>query len=273
MREYAKVPAQFWINEQGRKIRKLGTEAQLISLYLFTNSHATMIGVYYLPITLIAHETCLSQDEANKGLADLCNIGFCSYDEITEYVWVHEMASEQIGLHLKPNDNRVKSVNEIVSSLPPLPFLNEFYSKYSQAYFLELKAEANSTFEAPSKPLLSQEQEQEQKQDLLISTEINEKSISFKKQAIEVLEFLNEKTGRRYRPVEANLKLIIARLKSGASVMDCRQVIAKKTREWKKDEKMSDYLRPATLFNAIKFEQYVGELVMPKEESMHANVK
>ena len=79
-------------------------------------------------------------------------------------------------------------------------------------------------------------------------------------QAREVLEFLNAKTGRHYQPVDANLKLIVARLKEGASVADCRAVVAKKCREWSTDEKMSDYLRPATLFNATKFAQYRGEL-------------
>ena len=79
-------------------------------------------------------------------------------------------------------------------------------------------------------------------------------------QAREVLDFLNLKTNRRYQPVEANLKLIVARLKEGASVEDCRAVVAKKCREWSGDEKMDEFLRPATLFNATKFAQYRGEL-------------
>lgn len=79
-------------------------------------------------------------------------------------------------------------------------------------------------------------------------------------QAREVLEFLNAKTGRHYQPVDANLKLIVARLKEGASVSDCRAVVAKKAREWSADDKMAEYLRPATLFNATKFAQYRGEL-------------
>lgn len=79
-------------------------------------------------------------------------------------------------------------------------------------------------------------------------------------QAREVLDFLNSKTNRRYQPVEANLKLIVARLKEGASVEDCRAVVAKKCREWSGDEKMDEFLRPATLFNATKFAQYRGEL-------------
>jgi uncharacterized phage protein (TIGR02220 family) len=85
-----------------------------------------------------------------------------------------------------------------------------------------------------------------------------------KKQAVEILNFLNEKAGKSYRPVEPNLILIFARLKTGASVEDCQKVIMKKTNEWRSDPKMSEYLRPATLFNATKFEQYLGECASSK---------
>lgn len=77
--------------------------------------------------------------------------------------------------------------------------------------------------------------------------------------AREILEFLNEKTGKHYEPVDANLELITARLKE-ATPDDIRAVVAKKCREWSADEKMAKYLRPATLFNRTKFAQYKGEL-------------
>lgn len=80
-------------------------------------------------------------------------------------------------------------------------------------------------------------------------------------QAREILDFLNSKTGRDYQPVKANLHLILARLNEGASVSDLRAVIAKKCREWQGNEKMAEYLRPKTLFNATNFAQYRGELV------------
>lgn len=81
-----------------------------------------------------------------------------------------------------------------------------------------------------------------------------------KKNAIEVLIFLNEKTGRHYQPVAANLDLITARLKDGVSLEDLMAVVAKKSREWKGDEKMDEFLRPKTLFNRTNFAQYQGEL-------------
>ncbi len=80
------------------------------------------------------------------------------------------------------------------------------------------------------------------------------------KEAKELLDFLNAKAGRCYRPGKANIEMIVARLKEGATPQECRQVIAKKCREWIGDPKMAEYLRPATLFNRTKFAQYQGEL-------------
>ena len=78
--------------------------------------------------------------------------------------------------------------------------------------------------------------------------------------AEEVLNFLNSKTGRQYEAVPANLEMIVARLKEGSTAADLRAVVAKKCRDWSGDEKMAQYLRPATLFNRTKFAQYKGEL-------------
>lgn len=84
---------------------------------------------------------------------------------------------------------------------------------------------------------------------------------SLRAQAVEILSFLNDKAGRAYETVPANIDFIVARLKEGATVEDCRAVIAKKVREWLGDPEMNLYLRPATLFNRTKFAQYKGELV------------
>lgn len=83
-----------------------------------------------------------------------------------------------------------------------------------------------------------------------------------------ILDFLNSKTGKNYRAFEglngkrkptANLELVLARLRDGKTEDDLRGVIARKAREWKGDAQMEKYLRPATLFNRTKCEQYVGE--------------
>lgn len=88
---------------------------------------------------------------------------------------------------------------------------------------------------------------------------------SLKADAKAILAFLNAKAGRAYRENDANLDFIVARLREGYTPQECKQVVAKKCREWSADEKMAEYLRPATLFNRTKFNQYAGELVVPQE--------
>ena len=80
-------------------------------------------------------------------------------------------------------------------------------------------------------------------------------------EAAEVLEFLNKKARRAYRPTPVNLNFILARFREGYTMQDCKSVIAMKVREWGDDEMMHKFLRPATLFNCAKFNQYVGEVV------------
>jgi uncharacterized phage protein (TIGR02220 family) len=92
-----------------------------------------------------------------------------------------------------------------------------------------------------------------------------QKSPELVSQAGEILNFLNLKTKRQYRAVDANLDLIISRLESGVAAQDFKCVIAKKTREWLTDPKMETYLRPKTLFNKTNFEQYLGELLTDEQ--------
>jgi len=78
---------------------------------------------------------------------------------------------------------------------------------------------------------------------------------------VEILNYLNEKVGRNYEPVKANLDFIKARLDEGFSKDVLLKVIDVKASQWLKDETMNKYLRPATLFNASKFAQYAAEQI------------
>lgn len=87
-----------------------------------------------------------------------------------------------------------------------------------------------------------------------------EKARNYSEEARLILEFLNAKAGKRFRPVAVNVEMIVARLKEGYTADDLRGVVAMKCRKWKGDERMNEYLRPATLFNRTNCAQYVGEL-------------
>lgn len=81
----------------------------------------------------------------------------------------------------------------------------------------------------------------------------------FAEQSAQILTFLNEKAGRQYRPVKANLDLITARLKEGFTLEDCKGVVERKCAEWGANPEMAEFLRPETLFGARKFAGYSGQ--------------
>lgn len=168
VRDYGKVSPHFWTGATGKKLRN-SPEAVIVAMYLMTSPHANMLGLYYMPILYVAHETGLGFEGASKGLRSACEAGFCSYDEASEMVWVHEMARFQVADSLKPADNRCKSVQKDYDSLPSNPFLAGFFDKYATAFCMTSRrgeiTKTNSPLQAPSNPLRSQEQEQEQEQE------------------------------------------------------------------------------------------------------------
>ena len=173
MRDYGKVSPQFWIGKTGKEIREKGYEALIVSMYLLTNPHANMTGMYYLPVIYMAHETGLGLEGASKGLRRCIEAGFCHYDEGAEVVWVIEMAKYQIAPMLKASDNRCIGIQREYDSQPKNQFLSMFYEKYKDCFHMTSERKPSEkkerVSEAPCKPLGSQEQDQEQEHKTTLS--------------------------------------------------------------------------------------------------------
>lgn len=73
-----------------------------------------------------------------------------------------------------------------------------------------------------------------------------------------VLEYLNGRCNSTYTASKANRDCIMARIKEGYSTADLYRVIDKKVSQWMNTEQQK-YLRPITLFQAKKFENYLNE--------------
>lgn len=162
MRDYSKVSWQFWTGETGKSLRG-NPQAQLIALYLMTSPHANMIGIYNCPIIYIAHETGSTLEGATKGLQTLCEGGFCTYEEASDTVWVHEMARYQIGDELKDNDKRVSGIQKLYDAMPEGRIKTGFYRKYRDLFHIKIKETLASPLEAPTKPETETETETELK--------------------------------------------------------------------------------------------------------------
>ena len=86
-----------------------------------------------------------------------------------------------------------------------------------------------------------------------------------------IINYLNKKTGKNFGiKNKSHIDLIRARFNEGRTVKDFIDVIDKKVDDWLTDDKMAVYLRPSTLFNRTKFENYLNE---PKKDKFDKYLK
>jgi uncharacterized phage protein (TIGR02220 family) len=88
------------------------------------------------------------------------------------------------------------------------------------------------------------------------------------------LFWLNEKTGKQFREAGGNLAIISARLSEpGVTIDSVKQTIDRQCALWKDDPKMSEFLRPKTIFGKENFEQYHGSRLAPIVPTANGNGK
>jgi len=84
-----------------------------------------------------------------------------------------------------------------------------------------------------------------------------EKAVKSSEEAKEIIAYLNQITGSKYKLATSTLSKINARMKEGYKIDDFKRVIDLKSKEWT-GTKFEAYLRPETLFST-KFESYVNQ--------------
>lgn len=257
MARYRKIDTRTW-NDQ--KFNELSDDAKLIFFLLMTHPYLTPLGAMRATIAGLASELGWSIEKFTQGFDECISKGMVKSDNAASFISLPNFLK-----YNKPESpNVVQSWQQYLDLLPECSLKNDLIQTIEN-----FVSSLSSPFQEAlpkvfSKAIANQEQEQKHKQEKKIMSgkpDIDMDYQSQKSQALQILHFLNQKTRRVYRPVDANLKLIIVLFKSGITREQCFQVIAKKTREWKGNPVMEEYLRPATLFNPVKFEQYVGELV------------
>lgn len=76
--------------------------------------------------------------------------------------------------------------------------------------------------------------------------------------AKKVLEYLNQKAGNNFKPVDSNISMINARLEEGYKYEDFVKVVDVKYSEWKYTD-YEKYIRPNTLFCKSHFDNYLNQ--------------
>jgi hypothetical protein len=130
------IRPSFWTGTTGRALRRKPPTVRVVALYLMTAPGANMIGLYYLPLTTLAHDTGMEPAEVQGALQELAALGFAHHDAEQELIWVPEMAAHQVGPTMKPRDNRQRGVLRELEQHEGSRFADAFRARYGQAYSL-----------------------------------------------------------------------------------------------------------------------------------------
>lgn len=98
-----------------------------------------------------------------------------------------------------------------------------------------------------------------------ITNQSNIKESNTNELAKEIIDYLNQKVGTKFKHTTAETKKHInGRIDDGYTLDDFKTVIDKKYAEWYGTE-MQQYLRPSTLFSPTNFENYLNAVIIPKK--------
>lgn len=152
---YGVVFPEFWTGRTGRELRRRGgKDAQLLGLYLATNRHTNMLGLYRLSLEDIQHETGLKVGEIAKALTVLEAVDFARYDVASEFVWVLTMYRFRLNLQpgqaLAGGDKRIVALNKLYHALDANPFLGAFYEATVDALQISKPRKAEGLAVSPS---------------------------------------------------------------------------------------------------------------------------
>ena len=247
MARYRRFDPRFWKDE---KVRTLTLTEKSIAIYGFT-AQSNRIGIFSFSPGEACEDLELKPETFAKGFKNVCQTLGWQWEERSRVLYLPTWWK----YNPPENANNVIGNLKDLSDVPHSPLISLF-SNNLQYLPGTLHQTFTQTFsERYPKRSPSQEQYQEQYQE-----QVKEPlSDSTKSDAVALLEYLNTKTGSKFRPAKANLDLLTARLAT-ATPEDIRAVIDAKVGEWEDNPDMKKYLRPDTLFGARKFEQYLGQV-------------
>jgi uncharacterized phage protein (TIGR02220 family) len=154
-------------------------------------------------------------------------------------------------LNFEKHQNPHKNERDGGSDIPDISERDDLANKNSNLKLVEINHDKDGTAPADSLFPLTDSSSP--------SNTLSDKSDVSKNSANQILDHLNLKASRKFKDVKANISIITARLKE-FSFEELIAVIDDRCLAWASDEKMHEYLRPETLFNATKCAGYVGSL-------------
>ena len=120
---YRTICCELWTDD---KVQALSPHEKLLFLYLITNPHSHLSGIYYIPLVLIEHEVGLGR-AFNGAWNGLLKGHLVQYDEVRSQVWVVNMLPYQAN-----GQKSEKGVANHLNTLHPSSLIERFLERYPQ---------------------------------------------------------------------------------------------------------------------------------------------
>lgn len=220
----SQLSTSFWTDEKVRD--EFTPEDRLFYVYLLTSPQATITGCYPVSFAQMVIDTGLSRETVQKLLT--------RFEEVHGVLWYNNENKEVLILNWgrynwTDSDDFRKGVEKAVAEIKTDGF---------RAYVLD---KLGTITPAPA----PKEKEPRQQNDSTLRI------------ADELIDFMNQLSGKRFRKIDSNRKGIRARLSEGYTEMDAYTVIKRQWAEWHGTD-MEKYFCPETLFRPSKFEKYLN---------------
>ena len=233
MATFRNIQMSFWTDPKVED--DFTPEDKYFYLYLMTNPHTNLAGCYELSLKTMSNETGYNKDTVERLLIRFSEVhNVIRYSKETKEVFIMNWskynwtASEKLD---KPLLEQIRLVKNDV-------FREELSDLYNSRDTVSIPYAYRTDTTIP----------------ILYNNTISN-----------IISYLNNKCNKNYRDNTKNtIKHIKARLEEGYTEEDFYSVIDYKASQWLNDSKMSDYLRPDTLFGT-KFESYLQSAPKKKE--------
>lgn len=245
---YRNIQMTFWTDVE--LVDGFTPEDKYFYLYLLTNPHTNLAGCYEISLKQISDETGYTKEVVEKLLDRMERVHrkiiFCpETKEVLVLNWYKHnwTTSDKFVLSVKNTIEKIKN-NGFKTYL--LALLDNEQDTVSIPYRYPMDTSV-TVYNTPNYT------------DVKVISRKPTKEETYMEQVREIIEYLNLKTKKSFttRNKQSN-KYIIARLKEGFTVEECKKVIDNKVNAWGHIPKMIPYLRPITLFDT-RFESYLND--------------
>jgi hypothetical protein len=133
-RAFAKLKSTLYTGGTGRAMRLLpkgaAKDVMILAPYLIVGPTANQYGLYQVDVETVALHLPMTLAEAKAAFSHLEALEFSFYDFDSRWIWVKEMAAQQLDAPLKAVDNLVKPIKRWYQTCPKNPWLGPFYDRY-----------------------------------------------------------------------------------------------------------------------------------------------